>query len=145
MIHPFAWTPPHTTASDETGPTSCVSPLLAAVGLVERGLEGLRQLDRVVVAPEVHVEEPRCIHETVVMQRRHVDAVLPEGPGYSVHLLVEEHKVPGDGCLAIRGRLKVHHRYHSHGGQQWLPHLGDRFGAGRRHLEDAGSDVPALA
>src|SRR5437660_11613000 len=53
------------------------SPLLAA-GLVERGLESLRQLHRVVVRPEVHVEESRRVHERVVVDRRDVDALLPE-------------------------------------------------------------------
>src|SRR2546427_1000494 len=46
-----------------TGDPLHASPLLAAVGLVERGLEGLRQLHRVVVRPEVHVEEAGHVHE----------------------------------------------------------------------------------
>ena len=49
---------------------------LRAVGLTQGGLEPLRKLDRVVIRPEVHVEEPRHVHEAVVVDCRHVDAVL---------------------------------------------------------------------
>src|SRR5437879_9973836 len=59
-----------------------VSPLFPAVGLVKRGLEGLRQLHRVIVRPEVHIEEPGHVHERVVVYRRDVDAVLPERLGH---------------------------------------------------------------
>src|SRR5437660_2682419 len=50
---------------------------LDAVGLVERSLQALSEFRRVVVGPEVHVEEPRLVHEPMVMDRGHVDAVLP--------------------------------------------------------------------
>src|SRR5712692_1939084 len=66
---------------------------LGAVGLPQGCLEPLRKLDRVVIRPEVHVEESRRIHEPVVVDRRHVDAVLQENSGDSVHLLVDQDEV----------------------------------------------------
>src|SRR5256885_3754254 len=52
------------------------SPLgLRAVGLTQGSFEPLRKLDRVVVRPEVHIEEPRHVHEAMIVDGRHVDAV----------------------------------------------------------------------
>src|SRR5207249_12169579 len=51
---------------------------LDAVGLLERGLQALSELRRVVVGPEVHVEEPRRVHEPMVVDRGDDDAVLLE-------------------------------------------------------------------
>src|SRR5882762_8768152 len=50
---------------------------LDAVGLVERGLQALGEFCWIVVGPEVHVEEPRRVHEPMIMDRGHIDAVLP--------------------------------------------------------------------
>src|SRR5260370_7068532 len=75
--------------------TSCVRPLLPAVGLVERGLEDLRQLHWVVVRPEVHVEEPGRVHERVVVDRCDVDALLPERLGHPIPFLAVQPEVAG--------------------------------------------------
>src|SRR5438094_9831246 len=46
---------------------------LDAVGLVERSLQALSVFRRVVVGPAVHVVEPRCVHDPMVLQRGDVD------------------------------------------------------------------------
>src|SRR5437016_4533319 len=73
---------------DRSFPWRCVL-RLRAVGLTQGSLEPLRKLDRVVIRPEVHIEESRRVHEAVVVDGGHVDAVLREGPSDGVHLLVD--------------------------------------------------------
>src|SRR5262245_5536625 len=75
--------------------------LLAAVRLVERGFQCLCQLRRVVVGPEVHVEQPRRIHERMIVDRGHVDAVLSQRLGHGIHFLVGQHEITRDGRLAV--------------------------------------------
>src|SRR5262245_58565529 len=62
-------------------PATTITSLLLAVRLIQRRPQALSQLRRVIIRPEMHVEEPRRVLETMVVQRRHVDAVLPQGPG----------------------------------------------------------------
>src|SRR6266480_4634302 len=83
---------------------------LLAVGQLERGFQSLGELDWIVIGPEMHVEEPRHIRKSVVMERRHFDAVLPQGPGNGIHFLVDEYEIAGDRGLPIGRRLEVHHR-----------------------------------
>src|SRR4029453_17318734 len=52
------------------------SPL--TVRLVERRLQSLRELRGDIHGPEVHIEEARHIEEPMVVDRGHVDAVLPQ-------------------------------------------------------------------
>ena len=56
---------------------ACPCRLLRVVDLVERRLQSLGELDGVVGGPEMHVEEPRHIRKSVVMERGHVDPVPP--------------------------------------------------------------------
>src|SRR5437667_10751649 len=84
-----------------------------AVGLAQGRLEPLGKLDGIVIRPEVHIEEPRCVHEAVVVEGRHIDAVLYQDPGDGVDLLVDQDEVSGDSRLAVGGRLEVHHRRHT--------------------------------
>src|SRR2546422_2067605 len=121
---------------------ACARRLLLAVGLVERRLQSPGELDRVVGGPEVHVEEPRRVLQSVVVERRDVDAMLPQGPGDGIHFLVDEYEIAGDRGLPIRRRLEVHYRRDAHGGQQRPPHRGDRFRAGYGHLEHAADVSP---
>src|SRR4029453_8895846 len=55
------------------------SPL--AVGLVECGLQPLRELGRSLHTPEVHVEEAWGVEEPMVMDRGHADARPAQRPG----------------------------------------------------------------
>src|SRR5258707_12733737 len=52
-----------------------------AIGLVQRGLQCMRERGRTLDRAEVHVEKARGIQESVVVDRGQLDAVLPEGPG----------------------------------------------------------------
>src|SRR2546425_11415298 len=118
------------------------SALLAAVRMVERRLQRLCQLRRVVVGPEVHVEEAWHVQERVIVDRRHVDAVLPKRLGHGVHFLVDQYEIPGDGRFAVARRLKVHYGHDAHRWQERLAHLRDRFRSRDGDLEDAGTDIP---
>src|SRR3989442_6512050 len=62
------------------------SALLAAVRMVERRLQRLCQLRRVVVGPEVHVEEAWHVQERVNVDRPEVDAVTAQRPVLRVHI-----------------------------------------------------------
>ena len=77
----------------------------------------------------------------MVVERRDVDAMLPQGQGNGIHFFVDEDEVPGDRGLPIRRRLEVHHCRHAHGGQQRPPHRGDRFRAGYGDLEHAAANL----
>src|SRR4051794_3766974 len=46
--------------------------------LVERGAQPLGELDSVVVCPEVHEDQPRLFAQHVTVDRRHLDAALPQ-------------------------------------------------------------------
>src|SRR5206468_8300535 len=70
--------------------------LLLAVGLVERRFQAAGERGHIVGRPEMHVEEPRRVLEPVIVERRHIDAMLPEGAGDGVHFLVDEHEIAGD-------------------------------------------------
>src|SRR5713101_4113702 len=85
---------------DRSFPWRCVL-RFRAVGLPQCRLQPLGKLDRVVIRPEVHVEEPRRVHEAVVVDSRHVDAVLHQGPGDSVHLIVDQDEIASYGSLAV--------------------------------------------
>src|SRR5262245_29828780 len=84
---------------------------------IQGGLQAPRELDRIVVCPEVHVEQSRGVTETMIVQRRRLDTVLPKRLGDAVHLTGDEHEIAGDRCLAIAGRLKVERRIHTLAGQ----------------------------
>src|SRR5215471_4376597 len=115
--------------------------LLLAVGQVERRLQALGEPGGVVRSPEMHVEEPRRVPESMVVERGHVDAVLPEGPGDGIDLLVEEHEIAGDRRLAVGDGLEVHDRHHAHRGQERHANLRNGLRARGRHLEDSAADV----
>src|SRR5262249_15995360 len=76
----------------------------------ERRFQALGQLHRIVGSPEVHIEETGRVLEAVIVNRRDVDAVLPEGLRDGIDFAIHEDEVAGDGRLAVGGRLEVHHR-----------------------------------
>src|SRR5207247_6227025 len=63
---------------------------LLAVGQLQRGFQSLGKLDRIVIGPGMHVEEPRHIRKSVIMERRHVDPVPPSSSGNGIHFFVAE-------------------------------------------------------
>src|SRR2546430_14114665 len=63
---------------------------LLAVGQLERGFQSLGELDRIVIGPEVHVEEPRRVLQPMVVARRAVEAMLPPGQGDGIHFFANE-------------------------------------------------------
>ncbi len=89
----------------------------------------------------MHVEQPRGIHERVVVERGHIDAVLLERASDRIHLFVDQHEVAGDRRLALGGWLEIDHRRHAHGREQRAAHLGDRFRARNRDLEHPATNV----
>ena len=91
----------------------------------------------------MHVKEARHVHERVIVDGRHVDAVLPKRLGHGVHFLVDQDEITRDGRLAVGRRLKVDDSHDTHCRQERLTHLGDRFGPRDGDLEDAGPDIPS--
>src|SRR3954452_3714929 len=75
--------------------------------LVERGTQARGELDRVVVRPEMHEDEPRLLVEHVAVDRRHLDAIGAQLLDHRIDLLASEHEVAGDRRLAAAGRLEI--------------------------------------
>src|SRR5690348_11191392 len=50
--------------------------LLQQVHLVQGGPKPLRELQRIVIRPEMHVEHPRLVVQHVAVQGRHLDTVV---------------------------------------------------------------------
>jgi hypothetical protein len=117
---------------------------LRARGLVERGPQSLGELHGVVVGPEVHEDETGLLGEHVAVDRRHLDAVLPQRLDHRVHLFPCQHEVAGDGGLAAAGRLEADGRCHTggSGGRELHSVLGDRIAARHRELIDAAIGLP---
>src|SRR5262245_59859840 len=90
---------------------------LLGVGQIQGGLQAPRELDRIVVRPEVHVEQLRGVAEAMIVQRRRLDTVLPKRLGDAIHLTGDEHEIAGDRGFAIAGRLEVERRIHTLAGQ----------------------------
>src|SRR4029453_1624194 len=61
--------------------------LASAVGEIEGRLQTLRQLRRIVIGPEVHVEESRRVEEPVIVDRGHLRTWLPGRPGRGISFL----------------------------------------------------------
>src|SRR5262249_22677163 len=79
---------------------------LFAVGHVEGCLEAARESNRVVVRPEMHVEQTRAISKRVVVDGRHLDAVLAQRLRDWIDFARDEDEVTRNGRFAIAGRLE---------------------------------------
>src|SRR5215510_8015789 len=110
---------------------------LLGVGQVQGGLQATRELDRIVVRPEVHVEQPRGVAQAVIVQRRRLDTVLPKRLGDAIHLTGDEDEIAGDRRLAVAGGLEVERRIDALAGQQLHAVLGDLLRARRAELQYA--------
>src|SRR5262249_30069937 len=75
--------------------------------LTERRTQPARELERVIIGPEVHEEETRLLNEHVAMQGGDLDSVLPQRLDYGIDLDVEQNEVAGYGGLAAACRLKI--------------------------------------
>src|SRR5262249_35061936 len=75
--------------------------------LIQRLAQPLRQLQGVVVRPEVHEEQPGLLGQHVAVDRRDLDPVRPQGLDHRVDLLANEHEVARDRSLAAAARLEV--------------------------------------
>src|SRR5882757_6595027 len=64
-----------------------------ACRFVERGTQALGELDRVVIRPEMHEEEPRLFVQHVTVERRDVDAMRPQCGDHRVHLVAGQHEI----------------------------------------------------
>src|ERR1700736_1761142 len=81
---------------------------LRACGLVESSAQPAGKLQRVVIGPEMHEEQPRLLVEHVAVERRHLDAVRAQGLNNGIHFLPGQHEIAGDRGLAGTGRLKAY-------------------------------------
>src|SRR5580704_17678802 len=79
-----------------------------ACGLVKRCAQPAGKLQRVVVAPEMHEEQPRLLVEHVAVKRRHLDAVRAQGLDHRIDFLAGQHEIAGYRGLATTGRLKAY-------------------------------------
>jgi len=80
---------------------------LCVVHLVGRGFESARQLDGIVVCPEMHEEQARLVIQHVIVDCRHLDAVLPNGAKHRIDHRSDQYEVAGDRRLAVAGRRDV--------------------------------------
>ena len=60
---------------------------------VERGLHALAERGDAALAADVHEEDVRLVEEEVVVERRHLEAVVEQRAHRRVHLVLEEHEV----------------------------------------------------
>jgi hypothetical protein len=53
--------------------------------LIERSVQPLSKPHRIVMGPEVHVEEARLVGERMMVDGRHRDAVVVQGARHRIH------------------------------------------------------------
>src|SRR5262249_37020266 len=118
-----------------------LSPVLAlyACRLVERRAQTAGELERVVIRPEMHEEEPRLLPEHVAVHGGHFDSIRPQRLHYRIPLGAGQREVAGDRGFAIAGRLEVDRRGNPQGGGRGEVHavLEHRIATGEAKLVDA--------
>src|SRR5262245_24498749 len=67
--------------------------VLLDVHMVQGRAQPCRQLQRVVVSPEVHEEHPRLLGQHVAVQGRDLNAVSLQSLDHRIHLLGGEHEI----------------------------------------------------
>src|SRR6516162_7630312 len=80
---------------------------LRARRLVERGAKAFRQLQRIVVGPEVQKKESWLLVQHVTVDCRHFDAICKKRLDYRVDLITRQHKIASDRRFAAAGRLEI--------------------------------------
>src|SRR5882757_3720641 len=76
-------------------------------GLVERGAHASRQLQSIVIGPEVDEEHARLFVEHVAVDRGDLDVAGAQGPDEGVDLVAGDQEVAGYRRLAATCRLEV--------------------------------------
>src|ERR1035437_1364103 len=87
---------------------------LLRVGAIECTAQGLCELHRIVVRPDVHVEEARHVIQCMAMQSYRLNAVILQNLHNGSNLFPQQREVPGNGGFSIAGRLEVDRGAHSH-------------------------------
>src|SRR5215208_2823281 len=87
---------------------------LCARGLIKSCAQALSELERIVVRPEMHENQPGLLSQHVTVDCRHLDAVLSESLDNRIHFVSYQYEVTGNGGLAAAGRLEVNRRRYSH-------------------------------
>ena len=74
----------------------------------------MRELDRVIVRPEVKEEKPRLFSQHMAVDGRHLDAVRTQRLDDGIYFVAGQDEVTGDRCLVATGWLEVDARGHPH-------------------------------
>src|SRR5215211_5141527 len=69
--------------------------------------QSFRKLQRVLVRPEMHEDQPWLLGQHMAVNRRHLDAVGAQRLDHWIHLFGNQDEIAGDGRLAAAGRLEV--------------------------------------
>src|SRR4051812_2786295 len=86
-----------------------------ACRLVERRPQSPRQLQRVVMRPKMHEDQPRLLGQHVAMDRSDLDAVVAQRLDDRVHFVAGKDEITGDGGLPAASRLEVDGGGYAHG------------------------------
>src|ERR1700676_1884836 len=101
VMRVFIWIPTLRSSEEpRIGPEDQPNPLaktsaLRDRGLLERRAQAFGELHGVVVGPEVNEEHSGLLREHVIVDRRHLDAVLPQRPDQRVDLLAGDQEIAG--------------------------------------------------
>src|SRR4051795_6878349 len=80
---------------------------LRKIDMRQRRLQPGRELQGIVMRPEMHEVEARLLADHVIVQRRHLDAILPYGFHHRRDFFVGQNEIAGNRCLAAAERLKI--------------------------------------
>src|ERR671937_2117499 len=109
---------------------------LEMVDLVNARPQALGKLRDVAGGPDMHVVEVRLVTECVVVQGRHLYAVVHEHVQDVVHLQLAQHEVAGHGGTTPAERLEGEGRAHAHRGRNHRAHIPDDVWARDAHREE---------
>src|ERR1035437_2913772 len=87
---------------------------LLRVSVVECAAQGPCELHRIVVRPEVHVEEARHVIQCMAMQSYCLNAVVLQNLHHGSNLFPRQREVPSNGGFPIAGWLEVDRDAHPH-------------------------------
>src|SRR6476661_3781661 len=109
--------------------------------LPERRSQALRQLERIVVGPEMDKKETWLFVEHMTVEGGHLDAILAQRTDHRVHLFGGDHKITRYRCLAATCGLEVDNDGSAHGWRDRRAAFGNRVLARDRELIDATIDL----
>ena len=94
-------------ASTGQRPRISFSSALRSCRFIERSSKTPRELERVVVRPEMHEKQPRLFRQHVAMEGGHLDPVFPQRLYHGVDFVPEQNEIARNGGLPASRRLKV--------------------------------------